>query len=210
MPENIIENIVFLCVFDDFWGSGAHSGAILESGRQKPWKPKILTPLFGRLFGQVLIKNQILEHFCGICFLVYFWHRFYEARGMNLLPFWSHFRRLWRLFCGLFCKCCKSVKLQPLLSETPVFKGARPPLLHTFRYFFACVFRHAARTAFFADFLRFEAPNGIPWGVTFRIFCRFCLKKGVLKSRLEKWWILVPNCEGSADVAGPPGTCIYA
>ena len=45
------------------------------------------------------------------------------------------------------------MKLQPLSSETPVFKGARPPLLHAFRYFFACVFRHAAGIAFLPDFL---------------------------------------------------------
>ena len=165
-------------IFWWFWRSGGHSGAILESDPKNTSKVQKNHPLFRRLFGGILVQNQILEHFCGIYFLAYFLHRFEEACGSNLLPFWSNFRRLLKSFCRLFCRCCKSVKLQPLLSETPVFKEARPPLLHTFCYFFACIFRHAARRPFFADFLRFWPPTGVPLGGTFRIFCRFGLKKG--------------------------------
>ena len=77
MPENIVENIVFFfCVFSDFWGSGAHSGAILESDLKKTSKDQNTRPLFRRLFGVVLLKNQILGHVCGSYFLAYFLHRF--------------------------------------------------------------------------------------------------------------------------------------
>ena len=187
-------------IFWWFWRSGGHSGAILESDPKNTSKVKKSHSLFRRLFGGILVQNQILEHFCGIYFLAYFLHRFEEACGSNLLPFWSNFRRLLRSFCRLFCRCCKSVKLQPLSSETLVFKGARPPLLHTCRYFFACVFRHAVWIAFFADFLWFVAPNGIPLGLTFSIFCRFSWKSGFW-NRIKKSWFFVRRRQR----AGPPG-----
>ena len=56
------------------------------------------------------------------------------------------------------------MKLQPLSSETPVFKGARLPVLHTFRYIFACVFRHAVSIAFFEIFFEILAANWGPFG----------------------------------------------
>ena len=155
-----MKNVTFRVLFTE-------GGTLWERGAKKVPKVQISHPLFGRRFGVVLLKNQILEHLCGICFLAYFWHRFQEARGINLPPCWGHFRRLLRLFCRLLCRCCKSVKLQPLSSETPVFKGARPPLLHTFRYFFAYVFRHAARRTFFAD-VRFQM--GLLWESLFAHF----------------------------------------
>ena len=139
--QKILSFFVFLVIFG---GPGPIREPSWNRTLKKPEKTQKKPPPFRGLFGVVLLKNQIFEHFCGICFLADFWHRFQEARGINLLPFWSNFRRLLRSFCRLFCRCCKSVKLQPLSSETPVFKGARLPLLHTFRYFFACVFRHAA------------------------------------------------------------------
>ena len=73
MPGNIVENIVFfLCLFSDFGGSGAHSGAILESDLKKTSKSQKSHPLFGRLFGVVLLRNQILEHLRGLYFLADF------------------------------------------------------------------------------------------------------------------------------------------
>ena len=76
MLEHIIENLSFFVIFWWFWRSGGHSGAILESDPKNTSKVQKNHLLFKRLFGGILVQNQILEHFCGIYFLAYFLHRF--------------------------------------------------------------------------------------------------------------------------------------
>ena len=68
----------------------------------------------GSLFWCSFVQKSYFRAFVWHPFLADFWHRFYEARGNNLLPVWSRFRRLLKSFCWLFCRCCKSVKLQPI------------------------------------------------------------------------------------------------
>ena len=114
-----------------------------------------LTPCLGFVFVKFRAKIILWDMFVASIFE----HMFGIAFRRHVASVCFHvgvvFACVFGLCWILLCRCCKSVKLQPLSSETPVFKGARPPLLHTFHHFFACVFRQGARTAFFVDFFRF-------------------------------------------------------
>ena len=78
MPENIVQDMffVFLMIFGGPGPIREISGATLESDLKKTSKDQIRHPLFRRLFGVVLLKNQILGHLCGSNFLAYFLYRF--------------------------------------------------------------------------------------------------------------------------------------
>ena len=54
-------------------------------------------------------------------------------------------KSIWGSVCLLFCKCCKSAKMQPFPCETHVFEGATSPFFHDFRYAFHVCFESAVR-----------------------------------------------------------------
>ena len=55
-----------------FGGPGPIREPSWNQALKKVENTKIGQPLFGRLFGVVLLKKQILEHFCGMYFLAHF------------------------------------------------------------------------------------------------------------------------------------------
>ena len=62
--------------FDDFGGPGPIREPSWNLAVKKLENLKCSPPLFGRLFGEVMFKKQILDHLEGIDLLAYFWHRF--------------------------------------------------------------------------------------------------------------------------------------
>ena len=72
-----------------------------------------------------------------------------------------------------------------LLSEMLDLGGVGPPFLNVFCLLFECVFSIASWTAFLLDFDRVGPPKGVPFAVHFRRFSGFCMKKSVLKLKLE-------------------------
>ena len=86
---------------------------------------------------------------------------------------------------NFFSQMLRNSKNATLSCEMLDLGGVGPPSLHDFRYLFECVFSIASWTAFLLDFGRVGPPKGVPFGVNFRRFCRFCMKKSVLNLKLE-------------------------
>ena len=124
-------------------------------------------------------KIAFLSIFLGSIFLPIFSIAF----GRPPAPIWGHFGvilgSMLGSFCRLFCRSCKSEKMQPLSSEIAVFGGARLPFSHLFCYFLQAFFNDASRNAFLPNFSRFWPPNWVPLGPHFGRFSKFWLKKRV-------------------------------
>ena len=84
-----------------------------------------------------------------------------------------------------FSQMLRNSKNAAFLSEILGLGGVGPPFWHLFCLPFECVFRVAFQTDFLLDFGGFGPPEGVRVGVHFDSFCRFCMKKSVLKLRLE-------------------------
>ena len=86
---------------------------------------------------------------------------------------------------NIFSQMLRNSKNATISSEMLGLGGVGPPFWHLFCLLFECVFRVAFQTDFLLDFGGFGPLKEVCVGVHFESFCRFCMKKSVLKLRLE-------------------------
>ena len=80
--------------------------------------------------------------------------------------------------------CCKTAKMQHVLSENLVFWGAGPSFAHHFCKLCEALFVLPSRKHFFCDFCRFGSPKGSLFKCVFAVFADFHEKE---RAEIEAW-----------------------
>ena len=134
------------------WGSGGLPEAASKRGSKKTSKSHFRQSVLGSYSGTFFDQNRIRRHLLGVYFYACFWHCFCHASGTNLVHFCVILQLCW-------C-CCKTAKMQHILSENLVFRGAGPSFSQHFRNLFEAFFGVAVKVAFWDMFCRFGHPRG--------------------------------------------------